>query len=337
LNFCGFDGILNAVEDNLSQFLALPSKFLTASMNKRTPRNDASDSDTDFQPAFLMRAPRGGAGAAAPKSRGPAAPASAAEAPQPGYSQPDNSQPTYSPSVPLYDSPRAAAPAPVPAAPPRPSAEGPVHGIVKWFNHAKGFGFILLDDGREVFVHSNRLDPSLSRTLKPGLDADLMIVPVAKGFACQELQRLGSEATPANLDRVGWKPQTDLKQPAPNAGHETVGAIVKFFNAQKGFGFATPDIDLGRDIYLPARVLESVGLAGPQSAGASVEVDYVKTERGFEAVALRMMAQQQSPQNYQPSDYQQPSDEFSPYRQMPDEPPHRVLGPGDFVEPWRPA
>jgi|GEM_PF-2349480 len=293
-------------------------------MTKRTPRNDAPDSDTDFQPAFLMRAPRG-ASASAPAAA-PAIPA------------PAEPQPAYSPSVPLYDSPRAAPPPPAPVAPPRAVAEGPVHGIVKWFNHAKGFGFILLDDGREVFVHSNRLDPALSRTLKPGLDADLMIVPVAKGFACQELQRLGTDATQENLERVGWKPQTDLKRPVAAAGHESVGATIKFFNAQKGFGFATPHIDLGRDIYLPARVFELAGVAGPQSAGMAVEVDYVKTERGFEAVALRAMAQTQPAPGYPQSGYQPlPSDEFSPYRPMPDEPPHRVLGPGDFVEPWRPA
>jgi cold shock protein len=241
----------------------------------------------------------------------------------------------YSPAVPLYDSPQAAAPS---APPPRPAAEGPVHGIVKWFNHAKGFGFILLDDGREVFVHSNRLDPSLSRDLKPGLDADLMIVPVAKGFACQELRRLGNEATQANLERVGWKPQTEIKRVAPS-GHQTVSAVVKFFNAQKGFGFAAPDMDLGRDIYLPARVLEAAGLAGPQSAGMSVEIDYVKTERGFEAIALRVLAQAAPQPNHgmHGQGYATGSDAFDAYPPMPDEPPHRVLGPGDFVEPWRPA
>jgi len=247
----------------------------------------------------------------------------------------------YSPAVPLYDSPQATAPS-APPPPPRPSAEGPVHGIVKWFNHAKGFGFILLDDGREVFVHSNRLDPSLSRDLKPGLDADLMIVPVAKGFACQELRRLGSDATQANLERVGWKPQTEIKRAAPS-GHQTVTAVVKFFNAQKGFGFAAPDADLGRDIYLPARVLEAAGLAGPQSAGMSVEIDYVKTERGFEAIGLRALAQAAPQSNHgmhgqgHGQGYSSGSDAFDAYPPMPDEPPHRVLGPGDFVEPWRPA
>jgi cold shock CspA family protein len=303
-------------------------------MNRKTPRDDAPDTDPDFQPAFLMRSAKGAAPARAP------APAPA-DAPQ------------AAPAAPAPMAPAAMAPAAMaPAAPPRAAGEGPVHGVVKWFNHAKGFGFILLDDGREVFVHSNRLDPALSRALKPGLDAELMIVPVAKGYACQELLKLAQAATPENLERVGWKPQNEVRRPAP-AAHETTRATIKFFNPQKGFGFATPDVALGRDIYLPGRLLEASGITGPHQAGMPVEVDYVRTERGFEGVALRILdvpAPQQSaygapaydPGYAQPG-YAQPDyapQSFAPrgYDQRhPDDPPQRVLGPGDFVEPWRPA
>lgn len=307
-------------------------------MNRKTPRDNAPDTDADFQPAFLMRSPKsGGAPARAP------APASA-------------------PPV-AAEAPRVAVPAPaapVPAAPAaRIAGEGPVHGVVKWFNHAKGFGFILLQDGREVFVHSNRLDPSVSRALKPGLDAELMIVPVAKGYACQELIHLAPTATPENLERVGWKPQTEVKRPAP-AAHETVRATIKFYNPQKGFGFATPEMALGRDIYLPGRLLEASGITGPHNAGMHVEVDFVKTDRGFEGIALRPLAapapqqgdygqpaydqgQGYDQHNYAPQDgyaqggYGQQGYDQQGYDQRHDEPPQRVLGPGDFVEPWRPV
>jgi cold shock CspA family protein len=288
----------------------------------------------------------------------PAKPAAASARPVPAAAD--------APPAPV-EAPRAAAPAraAVPAMAPPPArqpGEGPVHGVVKWFNHAKGFGFILLDDGREVFVHSNRLDPAVSRMLKPGLDAELMIVPVAKGFACQDLLKLATAATPENLERVGWKPQTEIKRPAP-AAHETVRATIKFFNPQKGFGFATPEMALGRDIYLPGRLLEASGITGPHNAGMHVEVDYVKTDRGFEGIALRPLAapapQQgdyglpaydNGPGGYDQPHYNEPGydqqnyDQHGQhghgqqgYDQRRDEPPQRVLGPGDFVEPWRPA
>ncbi|MBL8808215.1 MAG: cold shock domain-containing protein [Rhodospirillales bacterium] len=291
-------------------------------MNRKSPRDNAPQADNEFQPAFLMR---------------PAKPASAARA-----------APPVQPAQPAEPPPAEAA---RPAAPPRP-AEGPIHGVVKWFNHAKGFGFILLDDGREVFVHSNRLDPAVARMLKPGLDTELMIVPVAKGFACQEILKLATAATPENLERVGWKPQGEVKRPAQGDA-QTVRATIKFFNPQKGFGFATPEISLGRDIYLPARLLETAGIATTQHAGMPVEIDYVKTERGFEGVALRVLAAAPGPAEFAPAPYPMgPGDDRDGYpdsgygsQDFPqpdydrrrDEPPQRVLGPGDFVEPWRPA
>lgn len=32
-----------------------------------------------------------------------------------------------------------------------------MHGIVKWFDPRKGFGFIITDDGRDVFVHQSAI------------------------------------------------------------------------------------------------------------------------------------------------------------------------------------
>lgn len=38
-------------------------------------------------------------------------------------------------------------------------------GICKWFNDAKGFGFILGDDGKEYFVHQTEIQMKGHRTL----------------------------------------------------------------------------------------------------------------------------------------------------------------------------
>ncbi len=43
-----------------------------------------------------------------------------------------------------------------------------IMGTVKWFNRAKGFGFLGYAGGNDVFVHYSSIDASEYRTLKEG-------------------------------------------------------------------------------------------------------------------------------------------------------------------------
>ena len=54
-------------------------------------------------------------------------------------------------------------------------------GTVKWFNNAKGFGFIGRDDGPDVFVHYSAVIADGYKTLQEGDMVEFDIVQGQKG------------------------------------------------------------------------------------------------------------------------------------------------------------
>ena len=54
-------------------------------------------------------------------------------------------------------------------------------GKVKWFNDTKGFGFIEVDDGGDVFVHHNDIQGEGYKTLAEGEAVTFEVVQGEKG------------------------------------------------------------------------------------------------------------------------------------------------------------
>ncbi|MDQ5926267.1 MAG: cold shock protein, partial [Pseudomonadota bacterium] len=64
-------------------------------------------------------------------------------------------------------------------------------GIVKWFNDAKGFGFIEPDHGEgDVFAHFSAIHMDGFRTLKQGARVNYELVAGPKGMLAHNIQQI---------------------------------------------------------------------------------------------------------------------------------------------------
>ena len=55
-------------------------------------------------------------------------------------------------------------------------------GVVKWFSPKKGYGFITMEDGQEVFVHYSSIDGSGFRSLEQGQTVEFEVTQGPKGL-----------------------------------------------------------------------------------------------------------------------------------------------------------
>jgi len=65
-----------------------------------------------------------------------------------------------------------------------------VTGTVKWFNDQKGFGFLQVDGGKDVFVHQTAIQMNGFRTLVEGEKVEFSIVDGPKGPAAANVRKL---------------------------------------------------------------------------------------------------------------------------------------------------
>ncbi len=64
------------------------------------------------------------------------------------------------------------------------------HGVVKWFNAEKGFGFISVDDGNDVFVHFSAIQAHGYKALEEGQKVEFELVDGEKGPEAANVMRV---------------------------------------------------------------------------------------------------------------------------------------------------
>lgn len=65
-------------------------------------------------------------------------------------------------------------------------------GTVKWFNDAKGYGFITMQGGEDVFVHFSAIQAQGFRSLAEGASVEFDLVQGPKGLQAANVTPVGA-------------------------------------------------------------------------------------------------------------------------------------------------
>jgi CspA family cold shock protein len=163
------------------------------------------------------------------------------------------------------------------------SGQTGVAASVKWFNPTKGFGFVQLADGdSDAFLHISVVERFGERTLPNGATVMCQVTEGQRGLQVAEIYSI-------DLSTATDEPPSPARHAPPQAHGPatTVEGMVKFFDAQKGFGFVTPD-DGSRDVFVSARVLEHAGIAALQPR-QRVRIDARMGDRGPLATSIELL------------------------------------------------
>jgi CspA family cold shock protein len=157
-----------------------------------------------------------------------------------------------------------------------------VEAKVKWFNASKGFGFVTLADGsQDAFLPMAILRRAGFEDVREGASITCEISAGAKGPLVTNVLNVDSSTAVAPQGSAGG---FDRHAPRPSTSME---GAVKWFEAEKGYGFISPDGG-GKDVFIHITALRRSGVNG-LDPGQRVRVDVVDGKKGLEADRITLI------------------------------------------------
>lgn len=167
-----------------------------------------------------------------------------------------------------------------------------ITGIIKWFDVAKGFGFIVPDNGMEdVLLHVTCLRRDGYQTAMEGTRVVCEIQKRERGYQAFRILSMDQSALPHPSQ---LPPARTRVQVTPTSGLER--ATVKWFNRTKGFGFLTRG-EGTEDIFVHMETLRRFGLTELRP-GQTVLMRYGPGGKGLMAAEIHPDADTPFPKSH---------------------------------------
>ena len=157
-----------------------------------------------------------------------------------------------------------------------------VRGQVKWFDPAKGFGFVVADEGGpDILLHVNVLRNFGQSSVADGARIEVVTHRTDRGVQAVEVVSITPPErsdTPILTDFAGIDAEVLAQAPLE-------AARVKWFDKGKGFGFANV-FGKPEDVFLHIEVLRHSGLADLQP-GEALAIRVIDGRRGRMAAEVQ--------------------------------------------------